>query len=114
MSMNIYFEASREVRVLSTGRNAVQKVQIHDVWQTPTDISYKICESADPIQEYFDWVMSVSEEQTIPVYADDDVFCEREPIGSKTYHPGKEHIEDLKKYFNALIKEGYEVRPVLI
>jgi len=113
MSINIHFIAEREIYVPSINKYDLQIEHI-DVWQTPTDVSRDIHKAKDVVQAYFNWVLSVSEEIEKPVYADDDIFCEKEPIKYEKYHPGKEHIEELKDEFDVLKKEGYKIKSMLL
>lgn len=106
MSMNVYIEFEREVLVISTQKVEMQRV-IYSLWQTPTDVSYSIIESANPFEVYSDYVLSVSGEQKFPIYADDDLFCQREPIGTETIHEGKYHLEELKEDIEGYKKSGY-------
>ena len=108
MSMNIAIVASRKVIVLSTGAPETQ-TQRPRVWQTPTDVSYKIQASEHPLQAYRDWVLSVSTDETVSVYSEDDLFCDGEPIGFKTINNGKEHIAELEDQIAQLQSSGYTI-----
>jgi hypothetical protein len=111
--MNIYFLAEREIFVPGIDKSTKQKKYIH-VWQTPTNVTYEIVKAKDPIKAYFEWVLKVSEEETRPVYAEDDIFNEREPIGQETFLPGKVHIEELKICFDSLKKDGYTIKAIIM
>ena len=108
MSTNIHMYGIRDVQVVKTGKIEQQRHKI-SVWQTPTLDSYAIAKAADPVAAYIKWVEGRSYDQEEPVYADDDVFHEGEPIGSETFNPGKEHIADLLKIIAALKEEGYDI-----
>ncbi len=108
MSMNVYFEALRDVFVPALGKTDVQREHI-SVWQTPTDVTYEIVQSDDPIKTYFDWVRSISKEEEEPVYADDDIFMENGPIGTELVNHGESHIEELEKLFDQYRKRGYKI-----
>jgi len=112
MSMNIQFIAEREVFVPSINKYDKQIEEI-ETWQTPTDVTFDIYNAENPVQVYFNWVLSVSAEMEEPIYANDDIFCEREPIRYEKYHPGKIHIEEFKSTLAILEKEGYKVKPIL-
>lgn len=111
MSTNIHIYAERDIFVLKTKRNDVQTIEFERTWQTPTIDTQKIMESSDKIQAYKDWVMtrkcSVGREQ--PVYADDDYFQEREPIGVEIVNEGKDHIHDFEEWLEMCSEYGYDV-----
>ena len=108
MSMNIYIDASREVTVNKTGKVSTQTITF-SAWQTPTDVTYKILESADHKQAYIDYILLHSGDREMPVYADDDIFCCNGPIGTETYNSGKEHVAKLIEWITDAEEEGYEV-----
>lgn len=108
MSMNLHIIAEREVLVVKTKKKDVQSIEF-GAWQTPTDVSYKIQKAADPIQAYKDWVLAQSFDEEEPVYAEDDLWGEREPIGTETYNAGKEHITDLDCWVEEAQDEGYDI-----
>ena len=110
MSTNIHFIGHREVQVVKTGKISTQKIHF-DQLQTPTRITYEIMESTDKVQTYRDWVLrewSIDEE--FPIYAEDDVFNEGDPIGVEIYNPGKEHLEKFDEWIKHCEEEGFEVR----
>ena len=110
MSTNIHFAADREVKVVKTGRVSVQTVYF-DQFQTPTRVTHEIKASADPIQAYKDWVLrECSRDEEFPVYAEDDVFSEGDPVGVEIYNAGKEHIEKFEEWLKMCEEEGFEVR----
>ena len=114
MNMNIGFEASRVIQIVKTGHTEVQKCEFAHVWQTPTDITYMIAGAADPVQAYKDWVMSqegcVEEE---PIFADDDPFCEEEPIGHETIDYRLEHLEIFTEWLAKMDEGSWNVKPVI-
>jgi len=110
MSMNIIFVAQREVTVNRTGKTSVQEEEFDCVWQTPTNVSYDIKNSADPIQAYKDWVMTFSEDKEWPIYADDDIWCEKEPIGFDIINDAKYHIERLENWIKVMEEEGFTIQ----
>ena len=109
MSMNILFEAVREVVVKKTGKIDIQTIE-YEVWQTPTNDTYKIHDSANPVKAYCDWVLQYDAKDEIV-----DVFDDEENlIGSKTVNFGKEHIDEFLEWVKSAESEGYEVRTVVI
>lgn len=57
MSMNIFVEATREIIVKKTDKESKQS-QFVKVWQTPTNISYEIQKTENPLEAYCNWVNS--------------------------------------------------------
>lgn len=108
MSINIHFKAERKVQVIATGKIETQTVKL-SVWQTPTDVTEKIIKSADPLEAYLEWVLRVSVDYQLPVFAPDDIFGERDPIRYETENPGKDHVKALRENVKALQRQGYEI-----
>jgi hypothetical protein len=113
MSMNIGFKAIREIYVPKIEKYDFQ-IEFIGVWQTPTNVTYQIHGSNDPVSAYIDWVDSERFVTTVPVYADDDFLGEDDPIGYEEYDEGKEHIQDFKSKISTLLSEGYEIKPVVL
>lgn len=110
MSTNIHFEATRQVQVVKTGKIVEQKIHFN-VWQSPTRVTMRIMDSPDPVQAYKTWILEeCSEDQFMPIYADDDIFGEREPIAKEVYNPGKEHVESFEEWIKVCEEEGYTVQ----
>lgn len=108
MSMNLTIAAERKVKVKGTGKVKKEYRRLSR-WQTPTDVTYSIIAQADPLKAYCDWVLSVSKDEEEPVYAKDDIFGEREPVGYRVYNAGKEHVEELQKKIQELVEEGWDI-----
>ena len=108
MSTNIHLRAVREILVPKTGKKETQTQKI-SVWQTPTEVSYQIEKSDDPIAAYKEWVVSVSNDEVLDIYDPDDYFQERKPIGKHVMNEGKEHIERLEQEISQLQSEGFEI-----
>ena len=108
MSMNINIVASRKVQVLSTGELDTQTYRPR-VWQTPTEVSYNIQTSTDPLQAYKDWVLSVSKDETVLIYAEEDLFCDGKPVGFRICNSGKDHIAELEDELEHLRSCGYVI-----
>ena len=110
MSTNIHFIAEREIIVKRTGKVDVQTQNLH-VLQTRTPDTYKIINSADPKLAYIEYVLTeFDHDEQEPVYAEDDVFCERDPVGFKTFNAGKDHVAEFLQIIEQLEAEGYEIR----
>lgn len=111
MSTNIHIYAERDIFVPKINRTAVQTIKFEQVWQTSTLDTRMIMESSDKIQAYKDWVMSrsCSVDREEPVYAKDDYFQEREPVGVKIVNEGKVHIDVFELWLMMCSEEGYDV-----
>lgn len=109
MSMNIAFVARRGIAVLKIGKLDVQEVWNNWVWQTPTEITYTIKNSDDPIQAYKDWVMTFSKDEELPIYDDEGVWMEKEPVRFETYNAAKQHIERFQEWIDDMTQEGYTI-----
>jgi hypothetical protein len=108
MSMNILIEARRQVQVLKTGKISEQRITF-DTWQTRTQVTMQILNSTDPASVFKDWVLSISEDHTVAVFAEDDIWEEGDPIGTKVVSPGKEAEAEFDDWLKMCEEEGYEV-----
>lgn len=108
MSTNIHIKASRQIIVVKTGKTDMQTVYFNQ-WQTPSVDTYAIMESKDPIQAYKDWALREQEDQVENVYAEDDYFEEGEPIGTRTFNYGKEHVAEFEAWIREVEEAGYIV-----
>ena len=110
MSMNIHIYAKREVIVTATGEKDFQWKRF-DAWQTPTNVSYAIANSDNPVESYIGWVKSIGKGliREVPVYAEDDIFGERNPLRYETCDPAQEHIDDLNEWIDHVKSQHYEV-----
>ena len=109
MSTNLRIFAEREIEVVKTGARQTQHVNYWHTWQTPTEVTKKIMQATNRKQAYIDWVLSISKDEIVNTYEYADVFCDN-PIGTKVYNAGKEHINDFIKWCNYMEKEGYEIK----
>jgi hypothetical protein len=109
MSTNIHFHAERKVQVLETGKIKTERFNIPYAWQTPTEVTKMIMKSSDPTQAYIDWVLSHSKDEQYPVYADDDVLCEREPVRYDTINMAEEYLKWFKPTLDSMKTDGYEI-----
>ena len=108
MSMNILIEATREVQVVKTGKISEQCITF-DAWQTPTTITQDIICSQHPASVYKAWVLSISEDQTVELFDEDDIWEEGDPIGVKVVNFGKEHVAEFEDWLKMCESEGFEV-----
>ena len=111
MSMNIMIEGRRRVQVLTgkkTGKTSFQTVH-WDCWQTPTTVTYKIKQSANPAQQYIDWVEQQGQQYYVAVYAADDIWGDGEPVGHKLVHDGQQHAQEFQEWICMCADEGYDV-----
>lgn len=112
MSMNVFISANRKITFKKkNGKRGggIQTVKFEAI-QTPTNITYEIIRSNNPKQAYIDWVMTKRRIERLPIYADDDIFGERDPVKFKEYDFAKEHVERLLKWIEEVEEEGYTVR----
>lgn len=112
MSMNVYITASRKITFKKkNGKRSggIQTVSFCAL-QTPTTATKKIVSSADPKQEYIDWVKSRNRVELVPVYADDDPFGEKDPIRFEEYGWAADHISQFEEWVNAVEEDGYTVK----
>ena len=109
MSTNINIFAQREIEVVKTGARQTQQVAYRFTWQPPTEVTEKIMQATNRKQAYIDWVLSISKDELINTYADEDVLCDN-PIGTEVYNSGKEHIIGFTAWCNYMEKEGYEIK----
>lgn len=94
--------------VVKTGKVSEQSIKF-GAYQTPTTITFEIMKADDKVQAYKDWVLSVSVDEEQAVYAEDDIFCDGEPVGTETYNYGREHIVELEEWIKNTIEEGYDI-----
>jgi hypothetical protein len=108
MSMNILIEAQRQVQVLKTGAIREQSIRF-DALQTPTTITQDILISRHPASVYKAWVLTQGEDETVAVFAEDDIWEEGEPIGTTIYNVAKEHVAGFNDWLKMCEEEGFEV-----
>jgi len=108
MSMNIEIKVVAKAIIIKTGEE-FENVVDFNVIQTPTDVTYKIMESENKMEEYENYVTSVSKDEEVPVFAEDDVFQEEEPVGYKTVNEGEEHLVELHNEVKYYTNKGYDI-----
>lgn len=109
MSMNILIEGLRQVQVIKTGKISEQRIQF-DALQTPTKTTRDIINSSgNSAAVYKEWVLSTSEDQIVEVFAEDDLWEERDPIGTKIENFGKSHVAEFEEWLKMCEEEGFDV-----
>lgn len=116
MSMNVFITAQREITFKRKNGEIGTDIQAEKFssWQTRTTVTHAILASNDPINAYCEYVLSLSEDEEEPVYDPDDVFCEKDPIGTRIYNASKEHIAEFKKWMHEMEEEGYTIKIEMI
>jgi hypothetical protein len=113
MSMNILITASREITFKKKdGRRGggAQTVEFRAL-QTPTGVTHKILASKDPAQTYIDWVLAeCSQDEIEPVFAEDDIWQEGDPVGTRVWNHGKEHVEEFRAWIKDVEENGFTVK----
>jgi hypothetical protein len=113
MSMNILITASRKVTFKKKDGKRGGEIQTvkFDALQTPTEVTFKILHSADQAKTYIDWVLAeCSQDHISPVYAEDDIFQEGEPVGTEVWNHGKEHVEEFRAWIKDVEENGFTVK----
>lgn len=108
MSMNLHLSGKREVTVNKTGAVSNQTIDFN-LYQTPTTVTRAALASGDPKGAYVIYVKSVSKDVQEPVYAEDDIFCESDPIGFEIHNAGNDHLKELEEFLVMCDSEGYTV-----
>ena len=105
MSMNLYVERSRNATAVVKGKKKrfVDRSSFN-LWQTPTEVTRRLLQEKDTLAAYCDWVLSSSVEYELKIYAEDDIWQERDPIGVEVCNDGKDHIESLLEWVNESIE----------
>ena len=108
--MNIDIIAEKEI--MTDGDNLVIDVQSDrfNAIQTPTLVTYEIVRSENPVEAYIEYVKSRSNVEKIPVYAPDDIFGEKEPVGFKDYDWSIGHVEGFKAWIAEMKLQGYTIK----
>ena len=111
MSINIHIVAERKISF--KGKNGkkktdTQRLKFNEI-QTPTSVTKTIMAAADKKQAYIDYIKTLSRIEREPVYAEDDLFCERKPIGYEEVDWTVEHIKSLEEWINDCEENGYTI-----
>lgn len=100
MSMNLHLAANLDAETKIGKKVITERFELH---QTPTRITYEIleCKNNDLIfQAYSGWILSIFDDHFENVHAEDDFFCEKEPIGKEVHNRGKDHLKELKEWLD--------------
>jgi hypothetical protein len=111
MSIELFIEFSRDIFIPSINKSDVQKEQTN-LWTgyMTNEDALRIYKAGDQFEEYFKFIRSVTEHTEPfdePIFADDDWFCEKEPISYKRYIPAETHIAELKNTLRQYEAKGY-------
>ena len=112
MSMNVYITAERKITFKKKNgkRGGGIQTEKFDAVQTPTKVTYEIVGSSNPIQAYKDYVKTLSNPEKIPVYAEDDIWGEGEPVGHQDYDWAEEHLQRFDQWLTTMDEDGYRVK----
>lgn len=116
MSMNVFIFAEREITFKKKDGRSASEIQTvkFNAWQTPTSDTHMILASEDPIKAYIDWILAErSWDDEVPLFADDDVFCDC-PIGKETVNHGKAHVVELRDWIARVEEDGFTVKVEMI
>lgn len=119
MSMNIHLRAELSGTFTSDDSKKTCKhkfTEWFDCYQTPTEVSYHIIDVNDfdeRTKRYEEYVLSITSETEVNVYADDDYFGLKDPIGTRKEHFGKQHIKELHNFIRKYKEEGYSLEWVV-
>lgn len=114
MSMNVYITAVR--KAFSFNKKG-EKIEFEDhrkfnAWQTRTKVTMQIIEMGEielQIKEYKKYIYSLREVKTQPIYAEDDIFGEREPIRYEEYCIADEHLQDFEEWVSDMDEQGFTI-----
>lgn len=111
MSMNVAIIASREIFFKKKNKTQGQETQTicFNAIQTPTEVTHKIIESLSPLSAYKDFVKSLRQVELIPIFADDDLFGDGEPIGFQEYDWVEEHLKSLDAWIMHCEDQGFSI-----
>jgi hypothetical protein len=113
MSMNICIFAERKITFEKKNGKRGGEIQTvkFDALQTPTVVTFKILRSADQAKTYIDWVLAeCSRDEIEPVFAEDDVWQEGDPVGTRVWNPGVEHVEEFRAWIKDVEENGFTVK----
>lgn len=108
MSINLYVSGEREVTVNKTGKQSKQEVNF-SLWQTSSALTREAIVSKDPLAIYTTWIRTITKDKIESIFAKDDIFCEREPVGSIIVNLGSEHLKELNEWLTSCEEEGYTI-----
>ena len=111
MSMNVAIIASREIFFEKKNGAQGQETQTirFNAIQTPTEVTHKIIASLSPLASYKDFVKSLRQVELIPIFADDDLFGDGEPVGFQEYDWVEEHLKSLDAWIMNCEDHGFTI-----
>ena len=59
---------------------------------------------------YVNWINSIDAKQIVEVYAEDDFWCEREPVDYEDCWPGRDHVRNLLEWIESVQSRGFTVQ----
>lgn len=112
MSLNFNIRAERKISFKKKDGKRSSEIQLvsFDCIQTPTKVTEHIMATAQPINAYIDYIRSLSKPERMPVYAEDDYFCENGIISYVDYDWTIEHIDLLNKWIFDQEEQGYTIK----
>jgi hypothetical protein len=117
LSHNIIISAIRSVRFTKPDGTEGTEPQreYFEPWQTPTSVTWDIVSASnqpagDPLAVYVNWINSIDAKQIVEVYAEDDFWCEREPVDYEDCWPGRDHIRNLLEWIESVRSRGFIVQ----
>ena len=111
MSMNVAIIASREIFFKKKNGAQGQETQTirFNAIQTPTEVTHTIIASLSPLAAYKDYVTSLRQVELIPIFADDDLFGDGEPVGFQEYDWVEEHLKSLDAWIMHCEDQGFTI-----
>lgn len=111
MSTNLHIVGTRIITFVkpdgSLGED-LQRIKF-DTWQTPTAVTRSAMISADQIGAYIEWILTMRQEQSVPIFAEDDIFGEGEPIGFETVCVADDHVQQLREWISESRDRGFKI-----
>ena len=112
MSMNIWITAERKISFKKKNGKTGSEMQsvTFAAQQTPTEVTDKILSSSNSLEAYIEFIKTRSSIEKNPVYAEDDYFCEQEPVAYEDYNWTLDHIKELKEWIENVEENGFTVK----
>jgi hypothetical protein len=96
MSMNLHLVATIEA-TSKVGKHTIRDP--FDLFQTPTEATDEILSHEDVMTAYLAWgEKNCNFDYTLPVYAPEDIFQQKAPVGSEIHNAWKEHLQELAQW----------------
>lgn len=104
MSMNLHLLAKLDADTKLGKKEIIERFSLI---QTSTEVTRKILGAPDQFKAYSEWILAISTDKVENVYADNDFFREREPIGTEIVNYGKDHLGEVEQWLKE--HEGWEI-----